>query len=241
MKKLGIIGGLGPAATALLFTRVIDFTLVETDQDHIDITVLNRPWIPDRTAWLLGREGARPFVEPMRETAEQLEELGCEVLAVPCNTSHALFSDFTSTLESARCLHMLDETAAFARDLGCSRVGVLATDGTVEAGVYADALSRTGLEALFPVETDQREVMSLIYDDVKAHRTPDPARMAAVCEHLVADGADGIILGCTELSVIPYERHIAGAPVVDALEVLAWTCVRECEAPAIDLPALYRA
>lgn len=239
MKTLGIIGGLGPAATALLFTRIVDFTLVSTDQDHIDITVLNRPWIPDRTAWLLGREGASPFAEPMRETAEQLEALGCDVLAVPCNTAHATFTDFTYTLEDARCLHMLDEAAAFAHDLDCSCVGVLATDGTLETGVYADALSHVGLEALYPTEDDQREVMSLIYDDVKANIAPDPARLESLCEHLVARGADGIVLGCTELSVVPHERRVAGAPVIDALEVLAWSCVRECEAPAFDLPGAY--
>ena len=239
MEKLGIIGGLGPAATARLMTRIVDFTDAARDQDHLDITVLNRPWIPDRTAYLLGRPGARSFIEPMQQAALELEEAGCGVLCTPCNTAHSRLDDIAAPLAAARFARMPQETAYFAARLGCARVAVLATDGTRATGVYDRALQAAGLEAVWPDAQTQREVMSIIYDEVKAGRAGGPEHVEAVCSALIAQGCDGIILGCTELSVVNCPRRLAGMPVVDALDVLAWRCVQECGAPARDLEAAF--
>ena len=81
-KKLGVIGGIGPAATALFFQRVVEYTNVGCDQEHLDIDILNRPSIPDRTDYLLGKAGAPSFVPAMHNVALQLESMGCEILAI---------------------------------------------------------------------------------------------------------------------------------------------------------------
>lgn len=241
MEKLGIIGGLGPAATARLMTRIVDFTDAARDQDHLDITVLNRPWIPDRTAYLLGRPGAASFIEPMRKAALELEAAGCGVLCTPCNTAHSRLADIAAPLRAARFAHMPQETADFAARLGCGRVAVLATDGTRAAGVYDRALEAAGIQTVWPDAAGQREVMSIIYDEVKAGLANGPEHVEAVCSALASAGCDGIILGCTELSVVDCPRRLAGVPVVDALDVLAWRCVQACGAPARDLEAAFAA
>lgn len=231
MEKLGIIGGLGPAATVRLMARVIEFTLADRDQDNLDITVLCRPQIPDRTDYLLGKPGAPSFVPPMRDAARELQRAGCTVLATPCNTAHSRLGEIAAGLDGAtRFVHMPGETARYAAGLGCTACGMLATDGARAAGVYDEALAEAGVRAVWPDADDQRQVMSVIYDEVKAAGVYHPERIEDVIDHLVAQGCDGVVLGCTELSVLGLAPWRGGVPVIDALDVLAWRCVAECGA-----------
>ncbi len=230
LKKLGIIGGLGPAATASLFMRIIDHTDAKTDQEHLDITILNRPQVPDRTAYILGKS-SESYVPQVREAAMQLEALGCEVLCMPCVTGHYKSEETFGGLTTAHMVHMPLEAARWLKKEGKRTVGVMATDGTGRAGVLQNALEAEGLTAVFPDAEHQAKVMSIIYDDVKAGR---PANMDAfddVCAHLRERGCDSVLLGCTELSVINAPAEARDMLVVDALEVLAIRCVEECGAP----------
>ena len=239
-KKLGVIGGVGPAATALFFAKVVEYTDVATDQEHLDIDILNRPQIPNRTDYLLGIDGAPSFVPPMKEAAEQLESMGCQVLSTPCNTAHAELDAIAADLSHASFVNMLTETAAFMKSLGVTKCGILATDGTIATAEYDRALAQYDIEALRPVPADQKTVMHIIYDQVKAGVIPDSRDMLEVCDHLIAAGCDGIILGCTELSLVAVPAYEKDAPIVDALNVLAWRCVAACGAPAKDLHEIYK-
>lgn len=239
MEKLGIIGGMGPAATARLLSRIVELTAADRDQDHLDVTVLNRPSVPDRTAFLLGRPDAPSFVPALVDMARDLEALGCTVLAMPCNTAHARVEEVREQLARARIVDMPRETAAFLHDLGCTNVGVLATDGTLAARVYQDALAEEGLAVVVPPDESQRKVMGIIYDGVKAGRPVPQEDVLGMLDAVAAAGCDGVVLGCTELSVLSTPARHRGAPVVDALDVLAWRCVQECGAPACDLRASY--
>ncbi|MEQ3363169.1 aspartate/glutamate racemase family protein [Raoultibacter massiliensis] len=240
MEKLGIIGGLGPAATARLFSRIVSYTDAACDQDHLDVTILNRPSIPDRTAFLLGKPGSESFVEPMRVAAAELESAGCTVLATPCNTAHARLDEIASSLTRARFVDMPASSARFACDLGCKRVGVLATDGALASEVHQRALGAVGLEVAIPEAAVQETVMSIIYDDVKAGRVADADKVASVCDAMADAGCDGIVLGCTELSLLGLPRRREGACIIDALDVLAWKCVTECAGKARDLRDEYQ-
>ena len=229
-KKLGIIGGLGPAATAHLFERVIDLTEAATDQDHLDITILNRPQTPDRTAYILGMSD-ESYLPPIAEAASQLESLGCDVLALPCVTGHYRSEEWTSKLARASLVHMPLETARYLAAAGKRRVGIMATDGTGRARVLQDALEAHGLEVALPDANHQAQVMSIIYDDVKRGRPANMRAFDEVCAHLREQGCDSAILGCTELSVIDAPAKSHGMVVVDAMEVLAIRCVQACGAP----------
>ena len=166
-KKLGIIGGLGPAATASLFMRIIDHTDAKTDQDHLDITILNRHQIPDRTAFILGKS-EESYIPAVREAAFELERMGCEVICMPCVTGHYRSEETFGGLTSAHVVHMPLEAARYLAREGKQVVGVMATDGTGRAGVLQKALEAEGLQPVFPDEDNQAKVMSIIYDDVKA-------------------------------------------------------------------------
>lgn len=229
LKKLGIIGGLGPAATASLFARIVDHTDAATDQDHIDITILNRPQIPDRTAYILGKSD-ESYIPAVREAALQLEAMGCDVLCMPCVTGHYKSDETFGCLTRATVLHMPLEAACFLEREGKITVGVMATDGTGRAGVLQQALEARGLKAVFPDEDHQKKVMGIIYDDVKAGRPADMQAFDDVCVHLRERGCDSVLLGCTELSVIDAPTQAHDMLVVDALEVLAVRAVEACGA-----------
>lgn len=237
-RKLGIIGGLGPAATARLLMRITDFTRAACDQEHLDITILNRPQIPDRTAFLLGEPHAESFVEPMQQAALELEQMGCTVLATPCNTAHARIDQIARPLTSARFVVMIDEAIGVAARLGCTRLGMLATRGTRATRVYDTVCEAHGIEAVWPDEAGQDAVMDVIYGKVKAGGAFDGHALDAVFAALVERGCDGLILACTDLSVLGCPSRFEGVPVIDALDVLAQRCVVACGAPAFPLYGL---
>lgn len=255
MRKLGILGGMGPAATAKLFSRIVDMTDVATDQEHICINILNNPQVPDRTAYILD-DKKDSFVPVLQDMICELEDDGCEVIAMPCNAAHSHWIELNECVRSAHFINMLHETAVLLRELGCSRPGLLATDGIIESKVFNEELAECGLETIIPKGGDQAKVMSAIYDYVKAGIPVPDGFLDDVCDRLIAAGADSLILGCTELSFcglgtsykptnvreLSAEGNEADleVPVVDTIDVLAWRSVIECGAPAKNLRLTYR-
>lgn len=239
MKRLGIIGGMGPAATADLFARVVDMTDVDTDQEHIDIVVLNDPTVPDRTSFILGKDASPSFVPPLQDKAKQLEEMGCDVLVMPCNAAHVRHEEIASVLKHAKLLNILKETASLANSLGCGCAGILATDGSIESGAYQRAFEGALMTSVVPDAEDQRLVMSAIYDYVKAGRKAPMGYLDAVCDHLIEKGADCLILGCTELSLLGIDRVYDGVPVIDSMDALAYASVLACDYPVKDILSEY--
>ena len=131
MKTLGIIGGMGPMATAYLLELIIQMTAAKTDQEHLSAVVLNNPQVPDRTAYILDR--AKPSPLPVLEgMAHALENLGCGVLCAPCVTSHYFYEELAGCVQ-VPFLHMVRETAKELQAGGKTRAGILATTGTVKS------------------------------------------------------------------------------------------------------------
>jgi len=234
MKTLGVIGGLGPMATAYLLQLIIEMTDAKTDQEHLDVIVFDRPNVPDRTAHIL--DPSKPSPLPfMQKTAKTLESLGAGVLCAPCVTSHYFYKELQGSV-SVPFLNMVQEVAAELKRAGKKRAGILATTGTVSTGLFQNTFAQSGLEAAAPSGEGQKLVMSLIYDEIKAGKPADPEKFQRVSEELYGAGCDCIILGCTELSLIKKSVGL-GAGYLDALEVLAKRAVQACGGP---LKAEYR-
>lgn len=218
---VGVIGGIGPLATAYFLDRVVRLTEADRDQDHVDMVVFHHATIPDRTTYILG--GGDDPGPVMAADARALEGLGVSFLVMPCNTAH-YFTDQVAAAVQIPVLSIIDETvsAARARNPGLRSVGLLATEGTVLAGVYQRALAAAGLGCLLPDAADQAGLMEVIYDQVKAGRPVDIGQFRAISGHLLAAGAQVLILGCTELSVIATDFDLLAEPeFVDSLDVLA--------------------
>lgn len=228
METLGIIGGLGPMATAYLLQLIIEMTDAKTDQEHMDVIVFDRPSVPDRTAHIL--DPTKPSPLPcMQKTAKTLEKLGVGYLCAPCVTSHYYYDELAGSV-GIPFINMVKETAEECRSAGKKKIGIMATTGTVSTGLFQAALSECGLEAAVPSAEGQAMVMSIIYDDIKAGKPADPEKFEKVSAELYSAGCDCIILGCTELSLI---KKAAGLDkgYLDALEVLAKRSVQLCGAP----------
>ena len=218
MGKLGVIGGMGPEATAFFYEEVIKHTDASRDQEHLDMVIISQASMPDRTHAILTGDDAR-LLQVMREDAQALETLGCTCIAIPCNTSH-YFYDKIQSFTGVPIIHMPREAvreAAQARR--ARRIGIMGTDGTVRSGVYAHECEALGIECMVPSPERQADVMSIIYENVKAGHPADMGKFSLVVDELVRRGCDTIILACTELSVA---RRRQGAPDVclDAMDVL---------------------
>ncbi len=228
MKTLGIIGGLGPMASAYLLQLIIEMTDAKTDQEHLDVILFDRPGVPDRTAHILDPSKPSPLPS-MKNTARTLEKLGAGVLCAPCVTSHYFYKELSESV-SVPFLNMVAETAAELKAADKKRPGIMATTGTVSTGLFQNAFAAAGLEAVVPGEKGQKLVMSLIYDEIKAGKPADPRKFKAVREELLAAGCDAVVLGCTELSLIKKSAGL-GEGYLDALEVLAKRAVTACGGP----------
>lgn len=223
--RLGVIGGLGPMATAYYLELLIRMTDAKCDQEHPELIVMNIPSIPDRTAYILGKSEENPVV-PMIELGKQLRNLGATVLATPCVTAH-YFHEALQEGTGLPMIHVIRSTAELLSKAGIRRVGLMATDGTVQSGIFQQGIEERGMEIVLPSEEAQKGVMTLIYDQVKAGIKPDLELFAAIRDDLRHSGAEVVVLGCTELSLLKKEQDL-GAGILDALEVLAKESVLAC-------------
>ena len=232
--RLGVLGGMGPQATNTFYQFVIDRTDAQRDQDHVNALILSDRDLPDRTAAILGSDEAKEqTLARLVADARLLEGAGCTVIAVPCNTSH-YFLDRVQEQVGVPILHMIRETAKLLASQGKSRPGILATDGTIQTGLYQKEFAALGIEAITPSPAAQDLVMSLIYDDVKAGRDGDPQKFTAIHRDLLEQGCDCGVLACTELSVFASQHHLPHF-YTDAMAVLAERAVQACRKPLRDI------
>lgn len=224
-KLLGVLGGLGPMATAYYLELMITMTDAATDQEHPSMIIMNTPGIPDRTAFILGKSHDSP-IEPMVNLGRQLKDLGCTVLATPCITAH-YFHDTLQKGIGLPLIHGIRCTAELLKREGIRRVGLMATDGTVQSRTFQQQLGALGMDTILPSPEGQKAVMSLIYDQIKAGLPADMAMFHRVRDELRDKGAQVVVLGCTELSLLKKEQAL-GSGILDALEVLARESVLAC-------------
>jgi aspartate racemase len=231
--KVGVVGGVGPAATIDFLDKVVRNTPAKRDQDHIRLIVEQNPQIPDRTENLIG-DGADPTVS-LYATCKRLEEGDADIIAIPCNTAHAFVERIQPYL-GIPIVNMLTETVRYVRESWPDHrdIGVLATSGTIASGVYEKALESQGLRQIAPDATLQGRVMEAIYGTrgVKAGFTTGRCQedIADAVEGLIAHGVEVIILGCTELPLLlPLAEYIGRngthARLVDPTDVLARRCI----------------
>jgi aspartate racemase len=230
-KTVGILGGMGPEATAAFYTHIIELTDASRDQEHLPVIIYSEPRIPDRTAFLLG-QGKSPL--PWLLCAAQiLEQAGAELISMPCNTAHVFWNEIAASVE-VPVLNIIEETteeiAGTVRPVGDDsrpRIGLIATRGTLGTGLYQGAFEQRGLIPLTPPPEMQGRVQEVI-EWIKADETKKEAsfEIGKCVEYLERQGAVGVVLGCTELGLV-LDAEQFEIPVYDSLRVLARATVRK--------------
>jgi len=240
---IGVIGGMGPYAGLDLVQKIFDETLAASDQAHLPVTLLSFPArISDRTRYMLYADVPDPAPEIAR-IALQLENTGAVIAGMPCNSAHAppIYDRIQQALRQAgsnlRLLNMIDETAVHLRsEFGAfTRIGVLSTNSIFQLGVYRDALLAAGFAPVLPDPEMQKAVVhEAVYDPVygiKAQSRPIDARarnqLLGVIRTLREEGAEAIVLGCTELPLAIPEAELLGMPMIDPTRILARALIRD--------------
>lgn len=216
---------MGPAATVDFLRRIVESTPAAMDQDHLHLLVDSDPAVPDRTAAILKR-GPDPS-EHLAMMARRLVIAGAELLVMPCNSAYA----FADGVRRAVAVPLVDWPAEVASALnlaGARRAGLLMTTGTRQSGIYQAAFERFGIDMVLPdVSAQQPDIMKAIYgrEGVKAL---GPASVVAgrqirrASQRLIEDGADIVVLACTELSALVTRQPLdEDVPLMDAADVVA--------------------
>lgn len=229
-KIIGIIGGMGPLATSDLFHKIIVNTDAGKDQDHIRVLIDNNTNIPDRTKAIL-HGGDSPVAE-LSESATKLEKMGADLLIMPCNTAHYFYEDVSACV-SVPVLNMISVTGRILSEKGIKKAGLLATDGTIQSGIYAKELQKYGIEVVKPDTDGQKNVMDMIYSGVKAGLAEyDTTEIRRVIENLLDIGAEILILGCTELP-LAMDMYKLDYPSIDPTLELAREAIKQAGAKLV--------
>lgn len=219
-KTVGVIGGMGPEATVDLMRRIIAATPAEDDADHIHVIADNNPKVPSRIKALIEGGGEDP-APTLIEMARRLETAGADFLVMPCNTAH----HYLPAIADAVDVPVFDMVTLAAERLAAmtpkpEKVGMLASPAVRLVGLYSGRCAAVGLEAIFPESGEEAALL----DVIRAVKADGPASADAnaysrVAAGLAGQGADALLIACTELTVLGPPAGIR-IPVVDAVDVL---------------------
>lgn len=225
MKIIGIIGGMGPAATIDLYKKIVENTPAEKDQEHIHVIIDSYPQIEDRTEYII--YGGKNPAPRLIESAKRLESAGADALIMPCNTAHYFAKDIEKEV-NIPLIHIVKCSAEAVKNNypKTKKIGLIATTGTIKAGVYGNILKEYGFETITLPEKIENNIMDCIYKGVKAGKTEEYSILFQQCVDEITDlGADLLIEGCTEIPLImPYVK--TKLPAIDATYELACAAVK---------------
>ena len=227
---IGIIGGMGPAATVDLYQKIIACTPAKRDQEHIRVIIDSNPQIPDRTA-ALKNKGTDP-APYMLDSARKLEQAGVDFIIIPCNTAHAFVPRFADKIK-VPILSMIEICADYVKQKypEVREVGLLATSGTVSCGIYSEEFKKHGITVISPDDRSQEEqVMEAIYghNGIKYGNTKGKPHklLLAAAQTLKKQGAQAILMACTEIPLALHPDNL-DIPVLDPTDLLAQAAVRK--------------
>ena len=226
-KTIGILGGMGPLATADFYRKIVEHTAADNDNGHIRVYIDSNSAIPDRTAAILSG-GADPVPE-MLSALRNLEKCGADCIVMPCNTAHY----FLPRLQEQTSLPILNMPELAAKRCGelfpGGKACILATNGTLDSGVYCRALEKSSVPYLLPDTEERTALMHLIYDVVKGGLPlkPEESLWQTMLDSLRDKGADYFVLACTELPILA-DAYADPGPYVDSTLELAAAAIRFC-------------
>jgi aspartate racemase len=227
---LGVIGGMGPLATADFFHKLLAATPAHNDADHIPVLIQSIPQIPSRPAAIL--RGGRSPLPALIEARDRLVAAGATVLAMPCNTAHH-WADGLTRDSHVPLIHIVDAVADCIAD-DVATIGLIATEATLAAGIYDRRLAARGLRVVSPGRDDYANAVQPSIDAVKRNACADAGRLLEpVVAKLLDAGAQVVVLACTET---PLALDSIASPLraqcIDSTQALALACVHEWQRSA---------
>ena len=243
---IGVVGGMGPYAGLDLVQKIFNETNAETDQDHLPVSIISMPHtIEDRTKFLLDSSSKNPGIS-ISKIVNLLVKQGATIIGMPCNTAHApkIFNEIENRIsKNIIFIHMIREVVQLikTKHSKISKVGILATTGTLTSKIYDHELIKNELIPITLSEKKQREWVDIsIYDlefGIKSHSNPVTIKAKQKLElgigSLINSGAEAIILGCTEIPLAIPENMYQNIPLIDSTKILARALILEASPQSI--------
>ena len=224
VKKLGILGGMGPAASAEFVTRLIRQSPATCDQEHIPFVLWNEPRIPDRSTSIQAGDN-RPLLL-MLQGIQALKTLGCDSIVIPCNSAHFWYDELCKL--GTPIIHIVDSIADELRNLHIENttIGIMGTQGTIEHGIYQYRLERQGWKCIVPDRSEMDFFVQPAIDLIKAGRTIESQLLLIKVIHSLIDrGAQAVVLGCTELPLSISIASVEDVPIVNSIDSLVQSVI----------------
>jgi aspartate racemase len=225
MKRLGILGGMGPAASAEYVARLVAQTPATCDQEHIPFVLWNNPQVPDRSTSLRnGDDHPLPF---LLEGIQILKAARCDLIVIPCNTAHFWYDDMVKL--KVPIVHIVDSVADALRDVNVTgTIGVMGTQATVELGLYQYKLNKAGWTCIVPTKEEMDTLVQPAIDLVKAgDMIKSHAMLMSVVDSLIARGATAVVLGCTEIPLAVRESQQGNIPLINSIDSLVKSAINK--------------
>jgi aspartate racemase len=224
-KSIGILGGMSPESTVAYYEYITrTYTERYGDYSYPEILIYSvsfQPYVdwPLAERWDLVAEG-------LSQAAQKLETMGADLILIATNTMHLVFDEVQASV-GVPMISLLDAVAEAILARGMTTVGLLGTQFTMEKPFYGEALAQQGISVLVPVAEDRRFVNAVIYDELVAGQIRDASRAGyvEVIKRLAERGAEGIVLGCTEIPLLVSEAD-AGLPLFDTTNIHAEAALR---------------
>jgi len=224
LRTLGVLGGMGPLATASFMNQVIALSPAKSDQEHIPMFIRNIPQIPDRTKFLMGIEDENPFFE-LKKGFNELTSLGVSCIVIPCNTAHYWYDALTQNAD-VHTISIVQSVIKRTKATGKRKVGILATTATLNMRIYQTAFSEHNIEFIEPNEQQQALVMQGITAVKSGNLALGRSLLSQSYEQMLAQGADAVLFGCTEIPLVLNEQASKSPETcLDTIAILAQECV----------------
>ena len=219
MKRLGILGGMGPAASAEFITRLVQQTPASCDQEHIPFVLWNEPRTPDRSTSM--RDGNDYPLPYLKEGILSLKSVGCDYIVIPCNSAHYWYDEMNTL--GVPILHIVDSVVDELKSLDIlnQTIGILGTQGTIEYGIYQQHLENQGWKCIVPNSSEMDYFVQPAINFIKAGKLVEAnLLLVKVIDSLIERGAKAVVLGCTELPLAVRELEQNGIPLVNSIDSL---------------------
>ena len=228
MKRLGILGGMGPAASAEYITRLIAQTSASCDQEHIPFVLWNEPRTPDRSTSL--RNGDDKPLPYLLQGIQVLKAVGCNRIVIPCNTAHFWYDELIKL--QVPIIHIVDSVAYSLcdADVNSGTIGIMGTQATIELGLYQNRL--TDWDCIIPTQEEMDNIVQPAIDLIKSGDMSKAYDMfMIVIDSLIARGAQAVVLGCTEIPLAVTQNRRDGIPLINSIDSLVKVAIKEFDRP----------
>jgi aspartate racemase len=226
MKKLGVLGGMGPAATAEFYKRLVEQTPASCDQEHIPVVIWGDPTVPDRSTSLINRDDL-PWTK-LKQGILGLKDAGCDHIVIPCNTAHFWYDRMNKL--GVPITHIVDSVAEELKSLNIHNgtIGILGTKATMSLGLYQHYLNGKGWSCVTPSTHEMDKYVQPAIDLIKKNEIEAAHELLmGSIEKLMNWGVNAVVLGCTEIPLAIKETHYKNIPLVNSIDSLVKSSIKK--------------